>query len=142
MDKKKEVMDRIGKGALNALEHTEEFFEDIIRREESEKQRSKDITCAVEAFLELKATDSTIINLLHDFFEVDSLSEAKGYIFDAKFNRQKKAFDAYLSEKMGMTEQEIRKYKREHDFYRKLDKRKEYSDYSPEKIKKELDKES
>ena len=51
---------------------------EIVRAKE--KQREKDISSAVRAFVELKGTDSEIYQLLNKHFGVENISEAQDYI--------------------------------------------------------------
>ena len=58
---------------------------EIVRAKE--KQREKDISSAVCAFVELKRTDSEIYQLLNKHFCVENISEAQDYIKNARIHK-------------------------------------------------------
>lgn len=47
-------------------------------------QRDNDIIAAIMGFIDLKASDMNILELLQKHYGIDSISEGKKYIFDAR----------------------------------------------------------
>ena len=80
---------------------------EIVRTKE--KQREKDISSAVCAFVELKRTDSEIYQLLNKHFCVENISEAQDYIKNARIHIQIINLRIYCKEHV-MTLAEFRQY--------------------------------
>ena len=91
---------------------------EIVRAKE--KQREKDISSAVCAFVELKRTDSEIYQLLNKHFCVENISEAQDYIKNARIHIQIINLRIYCTEH-GMTLAEFRQYAKDHTLEKKLE---------------------
>ena len=135
----------------NFKEKATEFVADVIERHDdnirqdefefaTKRQKDKDIKSAVQAFLELKASDAQIMQLLSKYFDVDSIEEANSIIIKAKKTRQIKALREYYKEQGLMNSSEFRKYSNDIDLEAKLASDQKLLDLSPEKLKKALEK--
>ena len=79
MDLKQELQ-KIGIFLKDAvIDYINQYCDNEIVRAK-EKQREKDISSAVCAFVELKRTDSEIYQLLNKHFCVENISEAQDYM--------------------------------------------------------------
>lgn len=96
---------------------------EIVRAKE--KQREKDISSAVCAFVELKRTDSEIYQLLNKHFCVENISEAQDYIKNARIHIQIINLRIYCTEH-GMTLAEFRQYAKDHTLEKSLNQLQNY----------------
>ena len=110
---------------------------EIVRAKE--KQREKDISSAVCAFVELKRTDSEIYQLLNKHFCVENISEAQDHIKNARIHIQIINLRIYCTEH-GMTLAEFRQYAKDHTLEKKLESTSKLREMSPEKLKAYLEK--
>lgn len=110
---------------------------EIVRAKE--KQREKDISSAVRAFVELKKTDGEIYQLLNKHFGVENISEAQDYIKNARIHIQIINLKIYCTEH-GMTLSEFRQYAKNHMLEKELESTSKLREMSPEKLKAYLEK--
>lgn len=103
------------------------------------KQKKLDVEVAIMAFLELKVKEHDIYNLLHDYFDIDSISEAKDRMFSAKKTRQIRSLKDYCC-KQGMSLCDFRAYSKEHNLEERLADDERLLDMQPEKLKAIIDK--
>ena len=96
-----------------------EYIEQCCREEEhhaKEMQRESDILAAIMGFVDLKASDMTILELLQKYFGIDSISEGKQYIIDARIYYQCSKLKDYL----GLSGPDWLRYKNEYAVLSKL----------------------
>lgn len=105
----------------------------------ADRQRERDIKAALMGFIELKANDSTMFQLLQRYFHVESISEATIYIQNAKVTAQIKALRELLT-KQGMGLNEFRQYSLNIKLEEKLRSNPKLLDMTAEKLKAYLDK--
>ena len=83
---------------------------------EKELQRKKDIIVAIMGFIDLKASDMNILELLQKHYGIDSISEGKKYIIDARSSYQLKKLNDYLA----ISGETWMRYRNEHKLLDKL----------------------
>lgn len=120
------------------IAHINQYCDNEIVRAK-EKQREKDISSAVRAFVELKRTDGEIYKLLNKHFGVENISEAQDYIKNARIHIQIINLRIYCTEH-GMTLSEFRQYAKDHMLEKKLESTSKLREISPEKLKAYLEK--
>ncbi|MBR5637343.1 MAG: hypothetical protein IKW81_10490 [Pseudobutyrivibrio sp.] len=139
-----DTLKKVREYVAEAFYQAKENHEDEIRSEENDiatrRQRNRDLKAAVEAFLDLKATDAQIMNLLSKYFAVDSIDEASTLITNIKITRQIKVLRDYYKEQNIMNSREFFKYAQNNKLEELLFSEQKLLYLSPEKLKKELDK--
>lgn len=132
--------DTLYKAGIVLKESIVEFIERQCREEvdnAKEMQREDDILRAIMGFVDLKASDMMILELLQRHYGIDSISEGKSYITDARsYYRCDK-----LKECLGLKGTAWVRYKTEHAILDKLKKNYKLLEMSPEKLKVYLEKE-
>ena len=94
-------------------------------------QRENDIIAAIMGFIDLKASDMNILELLQKHYGIDSISEGKKYIVDARSFYQCNKLKAYL----GINGATWVRYKNEHKLLDKLKSNPKLLEMSVEKLK-------
>ena len=100
-------------------------------------QREDDILRAIMGFVDLKASNMMILELLQRHYGIDSISEGKRYIIDARSYYQCDKLKEYL----GLKGTAWVRYKTEHAILDKLKKNYKLLEMSQEKLKVYLEKE-
>ena len=77
------------------------------------RQKEEDVCCTIDAFLELKVSETEIMRLLSKFYGVDSIAVANELIMTVKANSQVSALKDYLNE-LGMSRVEVINYLKKH----------------------------
>lgn len=101
-----------------------------------EWQRKNDIIAAIMGFIDLKASDMNILELLEKHYGIDSVSEGKKYIFDARSFYQCNKLKAYL----GISGATWVRYKNEHKLLDKLKSNPKLLQMPVEKLKSYIEK--
>lgn len=143
-NKIKNVADNALTIATNALYEEMQNREADIRLDASDSamqmQKRRDVTAAVRAFLDLHVPDIKIMDMLSEYFGIDSLSEIKEIIMLAKKSRQIIELRKYCVEKERiMNLIEFRKYAEEKDLEGQLMDNPQLLTISPQKLKEILD---
>ncbi len=132
--------DTLYKAGIVLKESIVEFIERQCREEvdnAKEMQREDDILRAIMGFVDLKASDMMILELLQRHYGIDSISEGKSYIMDARSYYQCDKLKEYL----GLKGAAWVRYKTEHAILDKLKKNYKLLETSPEKLKVYFEKE-
>ncbi len=122
----------IGKDTLNELDN-------MIREDEREKQRKKDIISAIKAFIDLKVNDDQIFTLVNEYYKVDSIEKVNEYINEARKSYQIKQLKKYC-ESLGMSSSDFRKYSKEVGLDERLKKEPKLLRMQSARLKELLDK--
>lgn len=99
-------------------------------------QRENDIISAIMGFIDLKASDMQIIELLQKHFGVESISEGKRYIVDARSYYQCDKLKAHL----GLSGMAWVRYKNEHKVMEKLKLNPKLQEMPIDKLKAAIEK--
>lgn len=103
---------------------------------EKKLQRENDIIAAIMGFIDLKASDMNILELLQKHYKVDSISEGKKYIIDARSFYQLKKLKDYL----GISDETWMRYRNEHKLLDKLQSDPKLLEMPVEKLKLYIEK--
>lgn len=117
-----------------------EYIEQHCREEVSDAkaiQRENDIISAIMGFIDLKASDMDILELLQKHFGIDTISEGKRYIVDARSYYQCNK----LKEHLDLSGVAWVRYKNEHAVLNKLKSNPKLLEMSPDKLKAYFEKE-
>lgn len=115
-----------------------DYIEQCLRKEVLDAkiiQRENDIIAAIKGVIDLKVSDVEIFELIQKHFEIDSISEIKKYIVEARSSYQCEKLKLYL----GISGVEWIKYKREHSVLTKLKSNPELLVMSSEKLKEYIE---
>ena len=99
-------------------------------------QREGDIIVAIMGFIDLKASDMNILELLQKHYGIDSVSEGKKYILDARSFYQCDKLKAYL----GISGATWVRYKHEHELLEQLKSNPKLLELPVEKLKSYIEK--
>ena len=97
------------------MEVTEQHCAEELRNAEKNRQEN-DIIVAVMGFIDLKADDMRIMELLQKYFKIESISEAKDYITKAHCFYQSDKLQTYL----GLKGIDWVRYKKDNRLFDKL----------------------
>lgn len=113
---------------------TIEYIEQHCREEVSDAkaiQRENDVISAIMGFIDLKASDMDILELLRKHFGIDTISEGKRYIVDARSYYQCNKLKGHLD----LSGVAWVRYKKEHAVLNKLKSNSKLLEMSPDKLK-------
>ncbi|MEE0875002.1 MAG: hypothetical protein UIH27_16280 [Ruminococcus sp.] len=120
------------------MEREEEIYHAGIKHGE-ETQKRRDIHSAVLSYVNLNISEAEIYRLLSEFFNMDSIGEARQFYKEAKISYQIKSLRLYC-EKNGMTTKDFRRYAKEHHLEERLKNEDKLLNLTPEKLKAIIDK--
>jgi len=123
-------------GIVNVFRSGMEQFIEQENEEAVRIQRRKDVMSAIRGFIDLKATDMMILELLQKHFDVESISEGKSYITDTRLQYQCDKLKWYL----GLDVSEWIQYKRTYAIYDKLEANPKLLEMPVEKLKAVIEK--
>lgn len=132
--------DTLYKAGIVLKESVVEFIERQCREEVDNAkgmQQEEDILRAIMGFVDLKASDMMILELLQKHYGIDSISEGKSYITDARSYYQCDKLKEYL----GLKGTAWGRYKMEHAILEKLKANPKLLEMPPEKLKTYFEKE-
>ena len=132
----KEALKEIG---ITLKEGAIEYIEQLCRKEVYDAkaiQRENDIVSAIMGFIDLKASDMDILELLQKHFGVDSISDGKRYIVNARSYYQCNKLKAHL----GLSGVDWVRYKNDNTVLDKLRANPKYLDMPVEKLKAAIEK--
>lgn len=132
----KDALQKIG---VTLKESAVEFIEQHCKEEVASAkaiQRNNDIVSAIMGFIDLKATDMQILELLQKYFMVESISEGQVYIVNAHCYYQCDKLKAYL----GLIGVDWIRYKNDNSVLEKLKSNPKLLDMSVEKLKAAIEK--
>ena len=116
-----------------------EGLESLVREETvcaRTRQKEEDIFGAIRGFIDLKATDMDILEILQKHFEIDSIAEAKSLIVDARVSYQVDKLKAYL----GLSGMDWVEYRNSHGVIEKLNASPKILEMPVEKLKIAIEK--
>lgn len=99
-------------------------------------QRESDIIATIMGFIDLKASDMNILELLQKHYGIDSVSEGKKYILDARSFYQCDKLKNYL----GISGLTWMRYKHEHELLEQLKSNPKLLEMPVEKLKSYIEK--
>lgn len=131
--------DALQKIGITLKDGTIEYIEQYCREEVSKAkaiQQENDIISAIMGFIDLKASDMDILKLLQKHFDVESISEGKSYIFDARSYYQCDK----LKEHLNLSGIAWTRYKKDNAVLDKLKANPKLLEMPPDKLKAYLEK--